>query len=165
MIAKPHGHRLTVRYRAYGLTLSCTEPIQELARTSPPEAEAETDLHIVFSHPDEPIPFPSDWHLTISLTDGTPWMQCAQIPPGYLLHFPTLASFVFNTSNHSIHCMPEKNIPLHTLHHLLLDQVLPLVLNYRGKEALHGSAVETPYGACAFIGVTGTGKSTLAASF
>lgn len=165
MIAKPQGHAPTVRYRAYGLTLSCTGPIQELAQTPPPGTEAETDLHIVFAPPDEPVPLPSDWYLTISLADGSPWMRCATVPFGYLLDFPNLAYFAFDISNHSLRCIPQKHIPPPTLHHLLLDQVLPLVLNYRGKEALHGAAVATPYGACAFVGVTGTGKSTLAASF
>lgn len=165
MIAKPQRHTPTVRYRAYGLTLSCTGPIQELAQTPPPEAGAETDLHIVFAQPDEPVPSPSDWYLTISLADGSPWMRCAKVPFGYLLDFPNLAYFLFDISNHSLHCIPQQHIPPHTLHHLLLDQVLPLVLNYKGKEALHGAAVVTPYGACAFVGVTGAGKSTLAAGF
>ena len=165
MIARPQGHRPTVRYRAYGLTLSCTGPIQELAQTPPPEAGAETDLHIVFAQPGEPVPSPSDWYLTISLADGSPWMRCAKVPIGYLLDFPNLAYFAFDISNHSLHCIPQEHIPPHTLHHLLLDQVLPLVLNYKGKEALHGAAVVTPYGACAFVGITGAGKSTLAAGF
>lgn len=165
MIAKPQRHRQTVRYRAYGLTLSCTGPIQELAQTSTPEAGAETDLHIVFAQPDEPVPSPSDWYLTIALADGSPWMRCAKVPFGYLIDFPNLAYFAFDISSHSLHCIPQEHIPPHTLHHLLLDQVLPLVLNYKGKEALHGAAVVTPYGVCAFVGVTGTGKSTLAASF
>lgn len=52
-----------------------------------------------------------------------------------------------------------------TLRHLLLDHVLPLVLNLRGRDALHATAVVTPHGVCAFAGMAGTGKSTLAASF
>jgi hypothetical protein len=48
---------------------------------------------------------------------------------------------------------------------LFVDQILPLVLAAQGKTVLHASAVSTPYGAVAFIGETGFGKSTLAASF
>jgi hypothetical protein len=92
-------------------------------------------------------------------------LRYAKISSGYLLHFPHLADFVYNTSSDSIRCIPHAETPPHTLHHLLLDQVLPLVLNYKGKEVLHGAAVVTPYGACAFVGPTGAGKSTLAASF
>jgi len=43
--------------------------------------------------------------------------------------------------------------------------VWPLVLATRGALVLHASAVETPAGAVAFLGATGLGKSTLAASF
>lgn len=76
--------------------------------------------------------------------------------------WPTLCSTPRITRFSAFH---RRSPPPHTLHHLLLDQVLPLVLNYKGKEVLHGAAVVTPYGACAFVGPTGAGKSTLAASF
>jgi len=49
--------------------------------------------------------------------------------------------------------------------HLLLDQVIPVFLNKWGRLVLHGSAVCGPSGAIAFVGATGTGKSTLTASF
>lgn len=165
MTTVPHRQPAIIRYRAYGLVLSCTEPLQELAQTPALHTSDTPDLAIIFSPPDGPVPVPADWYLTISLADGTPWMRCAKISRGYLLSFPDLADFVFDISNPSIHCLPHGNIPSHTIHHLLLDQVLPLVLNYQGKEVLHGAAIATPYGACAFVGMTGTGKSTLAASF
>ena len=154
-----------MRYRAYGHILSCNAPLDELEQTPFPDTTEDTDLRILFSSSDEPIPSPSSWYLTVSLADGTPWLRCAKVSSGYLLHFPNLASFVFDTSSDSIRCVPQQQTPPHTLHHLLLDQVLPLVLNHKGKEVLHGAAVVTPYGACAFVGPTGTGKSTLAASF
>jgi hypothetical protein len=51
------------------------------------------------------------------------------------------------------------------LRHLLLDQVLPLVLHLRGRLALHASAVHVPrFGAIAFAGPAGAGKSTIAAA-
>jgi hypothetical protein len=43
--------------------------------------------------------------------------------------------------------------------------VLPLALSRQGRLVLHGSAVETDGGALAFLGMSGRGKSTLAASF
>lgn len=160
-----HRQESVMRYRAYGYILSCNEPLQELAQVPAPDSTDVSCLHILFSPPDEPIHTPSTWYLTVSLADGTPWQRCAKISCGYLLRFPDLANFIFNPSNDSIRCIPEPQTPPHTLHHLLLDQVLPLVLNYKGHEVLHGAAVVTPYGACAFVGPTGAGKSTLAASF
>lgn len=154
-----------MRYRAYGHILSCSSPLHELEQSPASDASEPADLHIVFSSSDEHIPTATSWYLTVSLVDGSPWLYCARIDPGYLLKFPDLATFVFAPSDNSIRCIPHRQTPSHTLHHLLLDQVLPLVLNYRGKEVLHGAAVATPYGACAFVGRTGSGKSTLAASF
>jgi hypothetical protein len=40
-----------------------------------------------------------------------------------------------------------------------------MLLNRRGREALHATAIVTSKGACAFSGPAGSGKSTLAASF
>lgn len=154
-----------MRYRAYGNILSCNAPLDELEQTPSSDTTQDTDLRILFSSSNEPVPSPSSWYLTVSLADGTPWLRCAKVFSGYLLHFPNLASFVFDTASDSIRCIPQQQTPPHTLRHLLLDQILPLVLNYKGKEVLHGAAVVTPYGACAFVGPTGTGKSTLAASF
>jgi len=160
-------HRLdtAVRYRVYGSILSCNARLNELEQTLCPDSTENTDLRIHFSSPDELIPLPSSWYFTVSLPDGTSWLRCADTSLGYVLHFPNLADFVYDTSSDSIRCIPQAKTPPHTLHHLLLDQVLPLVLNYKGHEVLHGAAVVTPYGACAFVGPTGAGKSTLAASF
>jgi len=167
MTAESHGPNPAMRYRAYGSILSSTVPLQELAQTQLSDSSETTNLHIIFPPFGEPLPTsePSDWYLTVSLADGTAWMRCAKVSTMYLIHFPNCAHFVFNPLTSSIHCMPEADIPPHTVNHLLLDQVLPLVLNHKGKEVLHGSAVATPYGACAFVGQTGAGKSTLAASF
>ena len=154
-----------MRYRAYGHILSCSSPLHELERSPAPDASEPADLRIVFSTSDEHIPTSASRYLTVSLSDDTPWLHCARIDSGYIVEFPTLATFVFALSDNSIRCIPHQQTPSHTLHHLLLDQVLPLVLNYQGKEVLHGAAVATPYGACAFVGRTGSGKSTLAASF
>ena len=165
MTVVTHRPNTAIRSRAYGSILSCNARLHELELSLPPDSTENTDLRIQFLPPGESIPLPSSWYLTISLADGTLWLRYAKISSGYLLHFPNLADFVFDTSNDSIHCIPHVETPPHTLHHLLLDQVLPLVLNYKGKEVLHGAAVVTPHGACAFVGPTGTGKSTLAASF
>lgn len=165
MTVGAHRRDTATRYCAYGQVLSCNSPLPELERTLAPPFPEHTDIRIRFSSPEEHLPIPTTWYRTVSLTDGKPWLRCAKITSGYLLEFPDLAAFVFTPSDNSIRCIPHGRAPSHTLHHLLLDQVLPLVVNHRGKEVLHGAAVGTPYGACAFVGPTGSGKSTLAASF
>lgn len=165
MTVGTHRRAAANRYRIYGSILSCNAPIPELERTPRPTPAEGEDLRILFLSTDTDIPTPTSCCFTISLPDGRPWLRCARIASGYLLEFPGLASFVFTPSDNSIRCVPGRKTPSHTLHHLLLDQVLPLVLNYGGKEVLHGAAVVTSFGACAFVGPTGSGKSTLAASF
>ncbi len=165
MTVPAHRRNEAVRYRVYGHVLSCSAPLPELEHAPVPDVSERPHLQIQFATPGEKLPSASTWYLTVSLADGTPWLRCAKISQGYFLCFQNLASFIFSPSDNTIRCIPQRHTPSHTLHHLLLDQVLPLVLNYRGKEVLHGAAIVTPYGSCAFVGPTGSGKSTLAASF
>jgi hypothetical protein len=99
-----------------------------------------------------------------TLPTGERWLSALRDERGYLLRFPELADFSVDADGREIVCLPEPELPPHTMRHLLLDQVLPLVLTIRGRKALHATAVLTAAGVCAFTGLTGTGKSTLAAS-
>lgn len=99
-----------------------------------------------------------------SLPDGTCWTEFYRSPAGYLLRFPGLADFTVSADGCSCDCVPSPGVSEATIDHLLLNQVLPLALSKRGKMVFHGSAVEGPNGAIAFLGVSGRGKSTLAAS-
>jgi hypothetical protein len=94
-----------------------------------------------------------------------PWLSFHKSNGGYLLRFRDTADFQINGEGTRIEWARLNGAPENTLRHLLLDQVLPMVLNLRGGEALHASAVMTPEGAIAFCGSTGSGKSTLAAIF
>lgn len=105
------------------------------------------------------------WYHHWQSPDGVIWLSFARQAGGYLLRFPELADFLVSTDGRTVRCHPLAGIPLETVRHLLLDQVFPLVLSQRGVLALHASAVVTPHGAMAFVGVAGRGKSTLAASF
>lgn len=105
------------------------------------------------------------WFMSLTRVTGEQWLSCAREPGGYRLRFPGLADFIVSADGREIVCEAMPGIPPVTTRHLLLDQVVPLVLNLRGHEALHATAILTPRGVCAFIGPTGAGKSTLAASF
>jgi hypothetical protein len=97
--------------------------------------------------------------------DGRIWLAFARIDAGYLLRFPAYADYVVSTDARTISGFRRGNTPEATLRHLLLNQVIPIVLSQLGKLVLHASACMTPEGVMAFMGTTGTGKSTLAASF
>jgi hypothetical protein len=76
-----------------------------------------------------------------------------------------MADFTVSADGREIQCFPQPETQLDTIRHLLLDQVVPLTLSSRGRLILHASAIVTPDGAVAFLGASGLGKSTLAASF
>jgi hypothetical protein len=106
------------------------------------------------------------WLFRATLPDGRLWARYGKIEGGYLLNYIDLADFIVDQHGREIRCVRiEPGVSEETARHLLLDQVLPLVLNLLGRDVLHATAVLTPFGVCAFIGPAGAGKSTLAASF
>jgi len=91
---------------------------------------------------------------------------CGKIEGGYLLRYLGFADFIVDDAGRELRCTRvEPETSPQTLRHLLLDRVLPLILNLVGYDILHATAVVTAGGVCAFIGPAGAGKSTLAAIF
>lgn len=97
--------------------------------------------------------------------DGTTWTQFYRAESGYLLRFPELADFLVSRDGQTVHGWPVPGVSDQSVQHLYLNQVLPLVLGRQGKLVFHASAVEIGDSAIAFMGDSGRGKSTLAASF
>jgi hypothetical protein len=81
------------------------------------------------------------------------------------LRFPGSADFRLSARAREVFCYPLPGIPIETLRHLVLDQVLPRCLAHQGKIMVHASAVQFNEGVALFLGDSGTGKSTLAGSF
>jgi hypothetical protein len=107
----------------------------------------------------------ADWYQAWPLDDGSDWLRFGRTNTGYLLRFPLYADVALTLNGDQIIFYPYTNLPSETIRHLLLDQVLPLAFSCQGWLVLHASAVIAPHGALAFVGVSGNGKSTLAASF
>ena len=97
--------------------------------------------------------------------DGTLWTSFFRTEDGYLLRFPSLADFAINDQGRQVRAWPAPGVGYATVQHLYLNQVQPLAWSKQGKLVLHGSAVEIEGQGVAFIGQSGQGKSTLAASF
>jgi hypothetical protein len=153
-----------MRYQVYGLILTSEMTLPELTSATETAPKGGGDLRVRLARRGEALPSTSRWLMSWTLPTGELWLSIAKDEWGYLLQFPELADFSVDVDGREIVCRPEPEIPPHTMRHLLLDQVLPLVLTIRGRKALHATAVLTPAGVCAFTGPTGTGKSTLAAS-
>ena len=60
---------------------------------------------------------------------------------------------------------PAEEVLDATIRHLVLDHVLPRLVSYQGRFVLHASGVADSECTILFLGPTGAGKSTLAASF
>ncbi len=157
----PSDPSRTCGYRFCNLVLASDEPLPELA----PATRGEPDLWVQHEDSREERLSTADWFMHWDDWNGNAWLSCGKAEGGYLLRFHELADFFVDSRGCSILCAPRTGVPSDTIRHLLLDQVVPLVVNLKGGEALHASAVQKPEGAVAFCGLSGSGKSTLAASF
>jgi hypothetical protein len=153
------------RYSVYGLELASDTVLPELTSLAAPE-EAVVQIKVRLQLDGRRDPGVPRWILHSALPNGDDWALYGKIEGGYLLRYVGLADFIVECRGHELTCARiEPGTSPQTLRHLLLDQVLPLVLNLLRCDVLHASAVATPAGICAFIGPAGAGKSTLAASF
>jgi hypothetical protein len=153
------------RYRVCGLHIGTSIPF--------PELRALTDARRGACSPDVEFEMGGDlsqWGqgdivMTWTNPDGKPWLTYTKTKGGYRIHYPDLADFLVDALGRQVRCVAQPHTAPETIRHLFLDQVIPPLLNLRGREALHASAIRTAKGACAFIGQSGWGKSTLAAAF
>jgi len=97
--------------------------------------------------------------------DGEPWLSLAKHDDQYLLRFHDIADFAVAPKRREIIAEAIGGTPVDTLIHLLLNQVIALIAGASGRLVVHASAVRVGDGAIAFVGKSGQGKSTLAASF
>lgn len=97
--------------------------------------------------------------------DGTVWTEFYRDGDSYLLRFPGLADFTVSADGAEVSALPVPGVDNSTVEHLYINQLVPLALSRQGQPAFHASVVTVPGGAIAFLGATGAGKSTLAASY
>jgi hypothetical protein len=147
-------------YTVAGLTVASTRALPELL-----EAEGGgTDWVFEIAHRWPLEQFATPVHDSID-AEGRVWLVIRRHGQRYLLRFPGLADFVVSPSEGRVACVPDAGVDESTVRHLLLDQVVPHILALDGALVLHASAVAVGEGAVAFVGRTGAGKSSLAASF
>ena len=96
---------------------------------------------------------------------GKLWASFYRVDNRYLLRFTGFADFTISSDGLEIIANPVQGVSEQTVEHLYLNVALPLAFSRQLKLVLHASAVEMDNTAVAFLGVSGRGKSTLAASF
>jgi hypothetical protein len=144
-------------YQLYGLVIDTDNVLRGVSSID----DLQVDIRVRCNTSSKRFLKPHTWFMHWHFPKGEPWLSFAKINNGYLLRFHQLADFFINGEGSQITYIPEHGIPEETIHHLLLDQVIPLVINLKGSQALHVSAVLMPQGVVAFAGPTGSGKSTL----
>lgn len=97
--------------------------------------------------------------------DGSVWTEFYRDNDGYLLRFPGLADFSVSADGEHVSAWPALGSDPATVEHLYINQLVPLALSRQGRPTFHASVVTVKDGAVAFLGETGYGKSTLAASY
>ena len=137
-------------YRAYGLSIHTELPCPELSPLASEDGKPDITIQLM-----EPA----------AETEETLANGCYEVLPGlFRLDVPGVARYRVEDGSR-IFIEPRPNVPLDKVRLFLLGSVMGALLYQRGFFPLHGSAVETPWGAMIFVGNQGAGKSTLAAQF
>jgi hypothetical protein len=160
MIPAVAGHLIRA-YELGGFVVESEVPFPEL--TSARTGEAICSIRLVDTLPRSGSCATSLVRKT--LPHGHGWLSAEKSDRGYILSFQDLVTFLVSEDGDRVECHSNAPVPTETLRHLFLDAVFPLVLNLKGHDALHATAVDGPAGCCAFLGNSGIGKSTLAAAF
>jgi hypothetical protein len=87
-----------------------------------------------------------------------------RLPEGYLLRFVDRADFVADLDGRLVTCRPVPGMSARAIEDLYLNQVMPVLAGHGGELVIHASGNVVGDAAVAFVGRTGRGKSTLAAS-
>jgi hypothetical protein len=149
-----------VLYRIFGLVLESDVPLPEL-----PRAEGRRPALRVRARRIAPSRRRWTWTEENRTAEGAPWLAIGRNQGDWLLRFPRLADFEITDGGRTIRVRRRAGVPPRTVRHLLLDVVVPIALSARRHLLVHASGIAGPAGAALFVGRTGAGKSTLAASF
>jgi hypothetical protein len=146
-------------YRVFDLNVSSDIPFPELVTA------ANRVCNIEIARTADLSPFTElDWSHQWRDPEGKTALSIANQGSNYYLRFPGQADILVSRAGDSIryHMHPAADIDAVT--HLLLDQVLPRIMALRGTPVLHASAVSYASGMLTFLGESGAGKSTIAAT-
>lgn len=149
-----------MKYQAYGFVVESHDPLEELASVELRDSDALTQISIEWAGPAPDLPDPGDARPPMP---DVAWPVTDRDGDGYRVSFSEGDAFWVAEDGRTIRCF-QSSAPPASVRHWLLDHVMPRALDLRGVNPLHATAVATKEGVLAFLGSTGTGKSTLAAA-
>ncbi len=165
MIANLSPCRLTdcYRYAVYGISLR-SEILLPLPEATPEYSEhalahielgtASADWFLDITRGAEVVETVSCWYKYARLLDGASYVRWDKV-----------GEFLVPANGKTIVCRQFDSATAESFYVYLLGQALSFALMKQGLEPLHATAIVLDGGAVAFLGDSGFGKSTLAASF
>jgi hypothetical protein len=145
-------------YRCHGFSFLSEIPLPLRASSEP----CSQPWRIIRDQNDQPEDGLIKWVEPNPDSDGSIWLLTGHSPAGIHLNFPNRANFVIRRDDRIILAAPEPGVPDSTPGHLLMNSVMPRALASERHAMLHASVVDTPRGAMAFLGASGSGKTTIA---
>lgn len=144
-------------YAVYGVRLASDIPLALPVATS--QAGPTITIRLGIPKHQENLP-------GIPLVEAKEWYQYVQRADGsFYAQWDGLGCFVVSPCGQRIWAQPYSGVSMESFQVYLLGQALSFALIACGFEPIHGTAVAHGAQAVAFIGNSGFGKSTLAASF
>jgi len=136
-------------YSAYGLTIHANMACPEFPLHPHPPREADVTIRLLAEVP------PS-----LCQQEGA----CEMLPGQFRLEIPEVARYSVEEGKRIV-IEPFRGAAPDRVRLFMMGFTIGALLYQRGLFPLHGSAVETDFGAMLFVGRSGSGKSTLAAEF
>ncbi len=97
--------------------------------------------------------------------DGDEIGQINRVDGGYSVNYFGVADFFVSSDGLDTRVVSTFTDSEHGVEHVYRNQILPMALSRQGRLVVHASALDSCGKCVAFIGTSGRGKSTLAASF
>ena len=151
-------------YECSGLTVASDIPLA--APWSAIADPSEADVTVVLgSEVDQPFERPStDLIAELVVGDYLCYSIC-RVGDGYVVRLPWIADFHIDADLRRVVCHPVASKQSEVIPIIIPGTITAFLLSMGGHCVLHGSAVDLGGRALAFVGVSGQGKSTMAAVF
>ena len=150
-------------YECSGLLVASEVPLSAPRSDADPSS---ADVEIVLGEEcDPPFARPSEDLVAEFVRDGYPWYTFCQMADGYVGRMTGIADFEISADLDRVVVHPVTGGKVEVIPIALPGTVVAFLLSMGGQTVLHGSAVDVDGEALAFVGVSGQGKSTMAALF
>jgi hypothetical protein len=151
-------------YECSGIRMASEVPLSaaKWPHIDPADIDVQVELGDVVS---PALERPSEEVIAELLIDGYPSYTFCRVEDGYVGRLPGVADFVIDKDLRRVICHPAADGRHEIIPIVITGTLTAFLLAMSGRFVLHGSAVGIGSRAVSFVGVSGQGKSTMAALF